>query len=508
VNPTIASLICASGIAGLFYLGRDPSVRTSKALWLPVVYLWIIGSRPISFWLGITPASGTNVQLDGSPVDAVFFALLLAGAVGVLMHRGRRVLPLISANWLILSYFSYCLISIVWTYYPDVAFKRWIKAVDDLAMVLVIVTDEQPIAALRRLFSRIGFVLFPTSVLFIKYYDLGRGYTPDGEPINTGVTTNKNSLGLIVLVISLGALWNVRSLLLHKDEQNRGRRLVAQGTLLAFGLTLLMMADCSTCKACFMLGGGLLLATNLGRIKRRPLRVHALCLTILLTGGIALLFGGEAGVVEALGRKTSLSGRTEIWAAVIPAVPNPIIGAGFENFWIGPDAKKVWGGLVGWWHPEVLINEAHNGFLEVYANLGWIGVTLIGFILVSGYRRAVAAFRRDPELGGLLLAYVAIEIIYSITEASFRIMIPSWIFFLLAVVSATRVSAGVCRPKKAKIFSRRGSATRANAAIELIPVSETAYTVRLRAESDLKSFAYLPANSVPDIYLLQSAKGN
>ena len=28
-----------------------------------------------------------------------------------------------------------------------------------------------------------------------------------------GVTTNKNELGLIVFVISLGALWNVRSLL-------------------------------------------------------------------------------------------------------------------------------------------------------------------------------------------------------------------------------------------------------------------------------------------------------
>ena len=62
--------------------------------------------------------------------------------------------------------------------------------------------------------SRVGFLLLPASVLFIKYYgDLGRAYNPDGEQTNTGVTTNKNTLGLIVFLVSLGALWNVRALL-------------------------------------------------------------------------------------------------------------------------------------------------------------------------------------------------------------------------------------------------------------------------------------------------------
>ena len=76
MNPSVASLVYACGIAGLFYLERDKSVRTSKALWLPVVYLWVVGSRPVSEWLGIAPAVGTNVQLDGSPVDRLFFAAL------------------------------------------------------------------------------------------------------------------------------------------------------------------------------------------------------------------------------------------------------------------------------------------------------------------------------------------------------------------------------------------------------------------------------------------------
>src|SRR5260370_32626145 len=162
---------------------------------------------------------------------------------------------------------------------------------------------------------------------------LGRGYDPDGNPMNTGVTTNKNSLGLIVFIVSLGALWNVRALLIDKEAPNRDRRLVAQVTLLAFGLALLEMAHSATSVACFILGGGLMLATSLPVIRNRPGRVRALCLVIVLAGGLSMLFGGQSVVSNAMGRGDKMSGRTDIWAAAIAAAGNPIIGTGFESFW-------------------------------------------------------------------------------------------------------------------------------------------------------------------------------
>jgi exopolysaccharide production protein ExoQ len=451
MSPLLASLICACGIGVLFYLNREDSIRTSKALWLPVIYFWIIGSRPFSAWLGLAPADGTNVQLEGSPIDALFFGLLLVAAVIVLILRGKRTRNFLTSNWPILIYFFYCLLSVAWAYHPDVAFKRWIKALDDIAMVLVIVTDEEPVAAFRRLISRVGFILLPVSVLFIRYFnDLGHAYDPGGGQSNTGVTTNKNALGVIVLVISMVTLWNVRWLITHKGETNRARRLIAQGALLAFGLALFGMANCATCIACFILGGGLILATNLSSIKIRPARVHILCLAIIFAGGIILLFGGQGDAVHALGRESNLSGRTEIWAAVIPAVSNPIIGDGYESFWIGPNVQKVSRRLVGWWHPEDL-NEAHDGYIEVYLSLGWIGVVLIGLVLTSGYRRAVAAFRINPQLGGLMLAYIIVAAVYSITESGFRSPHPMWVFLLFAIVSASGVSAGLFVDEKPNV---------------------------------------------------------
>jgi exopolysaccharide production protein ExoQ len=442
MNASVASLVYACGIAGLFYLDRDKSIRTSKALWLPVVYIWVVGSRPVSDWLGMTPPAGTNVQMDGSPVDRLFFAALLIAAICVLVHRGRQTLSFLNANGPILIYFFFCLVSILWSDFPGVAFKRWTKAVGDVLMILIVVTDDQPVAALRRLFSRTGFLLIPVSLLLIKYYpSLGRGYDSwSGQQLFVGATLNKNSLGVITFVLLLGAVWRVFALLRsYEVHRHRRRHLIAQGTLLVLGVYLLMITNSATSSVCFIIGTGLLLTTNLRYVRRHVATVHVLVLALVLTAGSFMLLGGTASGANALGRDATLTGRTNIWEAVIPMAPNPLVGAGFESFWL---SQSVYDRLARLF-PGLPLNEAHNGYIEVYLELGWIGLGLIGVISIDGYRRAVKAFRREPALGGLLIAYILCAMIYSITEAGFRMMDPIWIFFLLGVIEASNIAAGV-----------------------------------------------------------------
>jgi exopolysaccharide production protein ExoQ len=457
MGAKIALLICGIGVAGLFYLDRDKSVRTSRALWIPVAWLWIAGSRAVSAWLGSDSGSGGNLaaSLDGSPLDAAIFQALIAAGIIVLFRRGKRSIALLKASGPVLLYFAYCMISVSWSAFPGPSFKRWIKDVGDLVMVLVILTDAQPIAALRRIYSRVGFILLPLSVVLIRYTDLGRGYDPDGVPENTGVTTNKNSLGVIVFLVSLGALWNVRALLKDEEAPNRTRRLVAQITLLVFGIVLLQMAHSATSIACFVLGGGLMLATGLRSMRSRPGRVHALCLGIFLVGGLTELLGGQSLVTGALGRKSDLSGRTAIWKASIAAVDNPLIGSGFESFW-NTNVEKVAAGLRGYWQIHNLVS-AHNGYIEVYLDLGLIGLCLIALILMGGYLRAGRAFRRDRELSSLMLAYIITAAFYSITEAGFRVLGPAWIFLILAVVCVSGVNAGLFGGEVPKTLASAGS---------------------------------------------------
>jgi O-antigen ligase len=381
------------------------------------------------------------VQLDGSPVDAAFFQILLIAGICVLAHRGRRTLTFLLANLPILIFFLFCLLSVIWSDFPVVALKRWIKAIGDLVMILIVVTDEQPVAALSRLLSRTGFILLPLSMLFIKYYPgLGRFYGAwDGAQVNTGVTLDKNMLGVTTFVLSLGTLWRVLGLL-RSDEKTPGRRrqLFAQGTLLAFGIWLLIQANSVTSTVGFALGAGLLLTTSLRFMRRRAAAVHALVLLLAVTAGLVMLLGGGASAAEALGKDSHLTGRTDIWAAVIPMAPNPLVGAGFESFWLNPRVAQ----RLAVMFPNLPLNEAHDGYIEVYLELGWMGLGLIGLILIDGYRRSVKAFRRDPALGGLLIAYILSAMVYSVTEAGFRMLDPIWIFFLLSVIEASGIAAG------------------------------------------------------------------
>src|SRR5689334_1745619 len=95
----IATLIFGVGILGLFWLDYDRKARTSIALWLPVIWVLISGSRMVSEWLGVAPLGDTpDRYLDGSPLDRNILMGLLATAVIVLINRGSRVGRVLRSN--------------------------------------------------------------------------------------------------------------------------------------------------------------------------------------------------------------------------------------------------------------------------------------------------------------------------------------------------------------------------------------------------------------------------
>jgi len=436
MSSALAALVCAIGVMGLIRLDRDKSVETSKALWIPVIWLWISGSRNVSIWLGIDPTNHSASQLlEGSPLDRAIFASLIALGLIALVSRRARIIPLLKASWPIPLYFSFCLLSVLWSDFPWIAFKRWIKAVGDLVMVLIVITDAEPYAALERLVTRVGFVLLPASVLLIKCYPALGTYRDRSYLGNCGVSTDKNMLGVTVFVLSVGAFWLILRLLSDKSGPDRARHFLARGTLLAFGISLLVMAHSATSAACFVFGAGLMLGSGWSVVGRRPAAVHAFVFAVLLTGGLIVFFGGYACVVQVMGRPTNLNDRTEIWRTLVPLATNPLVGAGYESFWLGPRLERMWNAF-----PGDYLNEAHNGYLETYLNLGWTGVGLIALIFLHGYRHAVQTFCRDPSYGSLLLTYILTAAVYSLTEAGFRPLDPAWIFFLLAVVAASGAS--------------------------------------------------------------------
>jgi exopolysaccharide production protein ExoQ len=431
----IATIVYAFGIFGLFWLDRDYDAQTSNGLWIPVVWVWILGSREVSKWLalfgmGQEEMLSASPDIAGNPIDRNLYSVLLILGVIVLLRRGPRVGRLLRANGLILLFFFYCAASVLWSDYPEVSFKRFIKAITDLVMVTIVLTDPDRLAAIKRLFARAGFLLIPLSVLFIKYYpDMGMAYKHDWtEHVGVGLTTDKNALGVTCLIFGLGSLWRFLAVYSDRHSTHRIRHLLAHVILLAMVIWLLLRADSMTAFACFVLAGGVLVATSQFQWGRKRTTAHTLVAMTLTLAFFALFLDPGGGFVKTLGKDPSLSGRTGIWKECLNAAGDSLIGTGFESFWLGPRLDNF---VSQHWRP----NEAHNGYLEVYLNLGFLGVVLLALIIVSGYKNIIWTLGWDPEVGSLRLAYFVVELIYSFTEAGFRMMNLVWIFFMLATIA-------------------------------------------------------------------------
>lgn len=437
---TLAAILAFAALVALVVFD-EITTRASKALWLPVIWLSLAGSKMLSEWLGVSGSDPTGQE--GSPFDRNFLTLILAIGAGILVSRRRRVAAVLRINWPIVLYVSYCALSICWSDFPDIAFKRWFKALGDLLMVLLIVTDTRPVAALRRVLTRTGFFLIPSSFVLIYFLHKGMTYSQWGEPTYTGVTTQKNTLGLDCLVFGLGFGWVLfRAWMDRRRRRGRAQAIIVNGSLLVMAIWLLLKSNSMTSLVCLLVGMGIIVLTNRFRFTRRPWLVH--CLLVLIAGAAVGAVFLNVGLVEKLGRDPTLTGRTQVWHDVLELAPNPYIGAGFESFWLGKRLEIMWSRHA--FHP----NEAHNGYLEVFLNLGWCGVALLALLMWSGYRNVLKQLRRDPEIGSLAMAYFFMGTIYCMTEAGFRMMGPVWVLFLWAVTATPAAATKVARrvPRK------------------------------------------------------------
>jgi exopolysaccharide production protein ExoQ len=425
----IASIFCAFVIWQLFRLNREKEVRTSKALWIPTFWLFLASSRNLSEWFHYSSGAAADRYLEGNPLDRAVLTAIMALGVIVLLGRTRRTGMLLRSNLPILVYFLYCAISVLWSDFPDVAFKRWFRATGDVVMVLIVLTDPDWLAALRRLFARVGFVVVPLSILFIRYYpEYGRAYTHAGSPTPTGVGTDKNALGLICMIFGLASIFRFLQIYRGEESTRKTGPLYAQGAVIAMAFYLLLEADSATALSCFILAGCPMVLTYLFRSARKPAFMHIMVLTLLGVSFSALFLNLGSGLVQDLGRNSTLTGRTYIWHAALSLVQNPVFGTGFESFWLGPRIKQA---------AELItfsVNQVHNGYIEVYLNLGWAGIALLTVLLVTAYRRITTAVRWGAPAASLRLAFFIVAIAYNFTEAGFKIMHPVWITLLLATM--------------------------------------------------------------------------
>jgi exopolysaccharide production protein ExoQ len=416
--PSLALGLWFILLVGLLCFDPAKSPNTSPALWIPIIAMFIAGTRNISQWLTGQVGISAAAFEEGNPLDRVISLGLILLAIGVLMARSLNWGAFIARNLALLAFLSFALVSVLWSDFPFTAFKRWFRDLGIYLMILVVLSDPRPVEAVRTVLRRLAYLMVPLSILLIKYYSaIGKHYSYwTGEAEFVGAATSKNMLGLLCLISGLYFFWDTVTRWTERKQGRVKRILLVNFSFIGMTLWLMRLAQSTTSEVCLLIGCLVIVAAHLRFFKRRPTALKVFVpslfgLYLILNFGLNM----NGSMAQAVGKDPTMTDRTKIWAFVLGMHTNPLFGTGYQSFWLGPRLQYFWMHS-GLGH----LNEAHNGYLEVYLELGLLGVFILLGFLFAGYRVICKGLTSRSDLAILALATWVTLLFYNMSEAAFE----------------------------------------------------------------------------------------
>jgi len=427
MSPSLALFVWLIFLLGLLLFDPAKEPATSWALWVPVTWMFIVASRLPSQWLGGGRTDLVNQALEeGNSTDRSIFIILITLSIAILWSRSFQWRSFLTLNAALTVFLLFAAVSACWSDFPFISSKRWFRDIGNYLAALVVLTHPDPSEALRTVLRRLCYLLIPLSILLIKYFRaIGLFYNSwTGEELCIGAASSKNSLGALCLGTSIFLLWDILTTWPRRHTSTGRRRVLVNATLFAMNLWLLHRAHSATSGTCLLLGIVILVAVNSSALRRRPRLLALLAPTCVLLCPI-LFFGlnFRAEIAGAVGRDPTLTERTQIWDFLTNMKTDPILGTGYDSFWLGSRLQTV-ANQFGY------LNEAHDGYLEIYLNLGIVGLVLFAAFLIVSYRSALGRSGQLAPLRSLGITLWSVLLIYNVTEAAFSWSLI-WIMFLL-----------------------------------------------------------------------------
>jgi O-antigen ligase len=295
-------------------------------------------------------------------------------------------------------------LSILWSFYPGASLigvtLQWLTTLVAVFLALCLSWPElvRALAAALRwilalsLLFELGVAVFLREAVLPFWVDYGTGAIPgafywsrglllEGGPIE-GIVANRNLLGFIALLAVI-----VFAVQLAAGSVRRGWG-IAWLSLAVLTLALTRSATVTVA----LLVVGVVLVFALWARSRTPLNAPArprwpVYLTFTLSS--SLMIAGLAAfspyLLALLGRSSDLTGRFDIWASVTGlAAQRPGFGWGWVSYWV-PWAEPFTDLAV---RKGVTYLQAHNAWLDVWLQLGLLGVIVFAALVFSTLWRA------------------------------------------------------------------------------------------------------------------------
>lgn len=392
-------------------------VRTPNILG---VARWLLG---LALFSPCLPPLGVNIRpLVWNP--------LIAFAGVILIQFGKMAMPTLrNMNPWIWAVLAYIAASVFWSSDPVVSEKR---VVLELGIALTCIAFIAPgnssswfISVLRPLITS-AVLLSIIVALAAPEYGIHDGAW-------NGIFGQKNHLGQLCVLCAL--LWTLR-------PHNNSSSVILQAFIIALCAAVTVLTHSATALVIFIGVFGALFVIRMSRLGWAPVCIFGLISMLLIGHVLGVRYGYPTplkmwtwmtGLVD---RAPNLTGRTDLWSYLwSEAWKHPWFGTGYGAFWVGSydDSATAIPGRS--WDPD----QGHNGYLDIFNQLGIVGLVLVSLLFITHARRLLALRRVDPGIANLHISLFLCIVTFSITESVlFRGPSP-WIIVLW--VSLTEVSS-------------------------------------------------------------------
>lgn len=355
----------------------------------------------------------------------------------LLVLRWKKVVYVLSKDRFIWVLVGIAVASILWSFSPEMTLRRVIALVGTSSFGFYLATRYSLKQLLQLLSWTFGLAIV-LSLFFVvalpKYGIMGGVHAAELR----GIYPHKNTLGKVM--VPSGIVF----FLLAIDDK-RHRLILWCGFI--FSLVLLVLSNSKTSLINLIT---LLAALPIYRILRwrYKLMIPALIAIATVGGSLSILssmlFMDNPNVMlNLIGKDITLSGRTELWSAVVNKIwQRPWLGYGYAGFWLDLNGESADVLNVAEWNAP----NSHNGLLDLWLDLGFLGVSIFLMGFWTSLARGLTWMRLSRTSESLFpLMYMTYIVLANLTEST--LLVQNQIFWVLYVAVAYLV---LLQPEESK----------------------------------------------------------
>jgi exopolysaccharide production protein ExoQ len=314
---------------------------------------------------------------EGMPGARLVWAAVYVGALIFWLRHCKGYLKVFLNERAILMLVSLAIVSAVWSDSPTTTLRRSIALVGTCLIALYFAARFK----IREQLQLLGWAFGTCTVFSLAFGWFHLGHSVDGmEGAWYGIYTQRNELGSMMLL-------SVLLFMLLSQIRPKARWISWIFATISFVL-IVLSGSVTSLIAFFVL---LFSAPIISMLRSSKRAGTVIFISAIVVVGLGWWVGASfEDTAEAMGRDSSLTGRTELWAAsALIGLERPWLGYGYNAFWLGSEGQSVdvWR-IVGWAAPS-----AHNGLLEIWLDLGATGVAIAVFSFAASLRKSLRLIR-------------------------------------------------------------------------------------------------------------------